>query len=178
VAEVDQPVDYSDMEQESLMRMLTVSFEEYVKVSKKVQAGYFWLWYQRIEDPGKMADVVAAHLSLKLSDLPEDTEYMSCQDPAEAGAGHPGQRARGAGMGTAHQQPGAQADGEKPKRILYSRADKKPSRKSGRKGRPGRRGGRAAAAHQKSQPAQGGLGPGHKGTGPFEQDAAYVAEAM
>lgn len=54
-------------EQDALMRLLLEHFEKYVKASKKVTTETFNT-VADIEEPGRLADMVASHLPLKLSD--------------------------------------------------------------------------------------------------------------
>ncbi|MBO8155909.1 MAG: endopeptidase La [Bacillaceae bacterium] len=55
------------LEEEALMRTLLDQFEQYIKVSKKINQETLST-VQDIEEPGRLADIVASHLSLKLRD--------------------------------------------------------------------------------------------------------------
>ena len=57
-------------------------FEQYVKLNKKVPPGVL-VSLSQIDDPGKLADTVAAHLSLKISDKQELLETNSLVDRLE-----------------------------------------------------------------------------------------------
>lgn len=52
---------------EALMRMLVSQFEQYVKVSKKISPETV-VSVVAIEEPGRLADVIASHLSLKIKE--------------------------------------------------------------------------------------------------------------
>ncbi|HET6468160.1 MAG TPA: endopeptidase La [Geminicoccaceae bacterium] len=55
---------------EALARAVVAQFEQYVKLNKKVPPEVL-VSLSQIEDPGKLADTVAAHLSLKISEKQE-----------------------------------------------------------------------------------------------------------
>ncbi|MBS4173732.1 endopeptidase La [Bacillus sp. FJAT-49736] len=55
-----------DAETEALTRTLLDYFEQYIKLSKKISAETF-ATVTDIEEPGRMADIIASHLPLKLS---------------------------------------------------------------------------------------------------------------
>ncbi len=54
-------------EVEALSRAVIAEFEQYIKLNKKVPSEVL-ISVNQIEDPGKLADTVAQHLSLKISD--------------------------------------------------------------------------------------------------------------
>lgn len=60
----------SDAEIEVLMRSLISQFEQYVKLGKKIPPEVLSSLVG-IEEPGRLADIIAAHLSLKLEDKQE-----------------------------------------------------------------------------------------------------------
>ena len=64
--EIDQ-FDPADAEVEALMRNLISQFEQYVKVSKKITPETV-VSVVTLEDAGRLADVVASHMNLKLSE--------------------------------------------------------------------------------------------------------------
>tara|TARA_Y100001934_G_scaffold272130_1_gene359853 strand:+ start:4392 stop:6803 length:2412 start_codon:yes stop_codon:yes gene_type:complete len=57
-------------EVEALTRAVVSEFEQYIKLNKKVPSEVL-ISVNQIEDPGKLADTVAQHLSLKISDKQE-----------------------------------------------------------------------------------------------------------
>ncbi len=54
-------------EEEALMRALLEQFEQYIKVSKKIGQETF-ATLTDITEPGRMADMITSHLSLRLDD--------------------------------------------------------------------------------------------------------------
>ncbi|MDD4752784.1 MAG: endopeptidase La [Desulfitobacteriaceae bacterium] len=73
--EVDQ-VNPGEPEVEALMRNLISQFEHYVKMSKKIPPETV-VSVITLEDPGRLADVVASHLNLKLSERQSILEAVS-----------------------------------------------------------------------------------------------------
>ena len=69
-------------ELEALARAVVTQFEQYVKLNKKVPPEVL-VSLSQIEDPGKLADTVAAHLSLKISDKQELLETGSLGERLE-----------------------------------------------------------------------------------------------
>lgn len=67
---------------EALVRTLREQFEQYVKVSRKVPNEVL-ATVEKIEEPGKLADTVAQHLQLKLSDKQELLEQLGVQQRLE-----------------------------------------------------------------------------------------------
>jgi len=61
---------------EALMRTLANQFEQYVKSSKKIPPETV-VSVVTLEDPGRLADIIASHLSLKLSDKQSILEAVS-----------------------------------------------------------------------------------------------------
>ncbi|MDY0242828.1 MAG: endopeptidase La [Rhodospirillaceae bacterium] len=75
------PVDESQgdlQELEALSRSVVAQFEQYIKLNKKTPPEVL-VSVNQIEDPGKLADTVASHLQLKISDKQEllETEKVS-----------------------------------------------------------------------------------------------------
>ena len=75
-------VDSDPRELEALARAVVSQFEQYVKLNKKVPPEVL-VSLSQIDDPGKLADTVAAHLSLKISDKQELLETNSLVDRLE-----------------------------------------------------------------------------------------------
>lgn len=69
-------------EVEALMRNLIQQFEQYVKVSKKIPPETV-MSVVTIEEPGRLADIIASHLNLKLSDKQEILEAIEINDRME-----------------------------------------------------------------------------------------------
>lgn len=81
IKEEDQ-MEKDDPEVEALMRNLINQFEQYVKVSKKIPPETV-VSVVTLEEPGRLADVVASHLNLKLSDRQSILEAISVKDRLE-----------------------------------------------------------------------------------------------
>jgi ATP-dependent Lon protease len=75
-------VDSDPRELEALARAVVSQFEQYVKLNKKVPPEVL-VSLSQIDDPSKLADTVAAHLSLKISDKQELLETNSLVDRLE-----------------------------------------------------------------------------------------------
>lgn len=71
------------LEVEALMRNLRDLFEQYVKISKKIPPETV-MAVVAIEEPGRLADIIASHLVLKLSDKQEILEAVDIRDRLEA----------------------------------------------------------------------------------------------
>ncbi|OJT62538.1 endopeptidase La [Bacillus altitudinis] len=67
--------ELKDAEAEALMRTLLEHFDQYIKISKKISAETY-ATVTDIEEPGRMADIVASHLPLKLKDKQEVLETV------------------------------------------------------------------------------------------------------
>src|ERR1700744_1920623 len=70
-----EPIDeiseiLKDQEIEILMRSLMSQFEQYIKLNKKIPPEVLSS-LASIEEPGRLADTIAAHLSLKVDDKQE-----------------------------------------------------------------------------------------------------------
>ena len=81
-AEVLPEVDSDPRELEALGRTVVTQFEQYVKLNKKVPPEVL-VSLSQIDDPSKLADTVAAHLSLKISDKQDLLETSSLADRLE-----------------------------------------------------------------------------------------------
>jgi ATP-dependent Lon protease len=75
-AEVLSEVESDPRELEALARAVVTQFEQYVKLNKKVPPEVL-VSLSQIDDPSKLSDTVAAHLSLKISDKQELLETHS-----------------------------------------------------------------------------------------------------
>ncbi|WP_071460289.1 endopeptidase La [Bacillus massilinigeriensis] len=68
-----------DVEDEALMRTMLEYFEQYIKLSKKVTTETY-ATVTDIEEPGRMADIVASHLPLKLKEKQEILETLDLKE--------------------------------------------------------------------------------------------------
>lgn len=73
----DIQTDYH--EEEALMRSLLNQFEQYIKVSRKLTHETFDI-VSDIEEPGRLADMITSHLSLKIKEKQELLETTNIKD--------------------------------------------------------------------------------------------------
>lgn len=71
--------DTKDVEDEALMRTMLNYFEQYIKLSKKISAETY-ASVADIEEPGRMADIIASHLPLKQKEKQEILETIDVKD--------------------------------------------------------------------------------------------------
>src|SRR5437763_3095775 len=72
----------AQQETEALARTVVAQFEQYIKLNKKIPPEVL-VSINQIEDPGKLADTVASHLSLKISEKQELLEAESVSERLE-----------------------------------------------------------------------------------------------
>ncbi|NLY51029.1 MAG: endopeptidase La, partial [Firmicutes bacterium] len=65
--EYDEEEEKGSVEVEALTRRITFQFEQYVKLSKKIPAETV-VSIVTVDDPGRLADLIAAHLNIKQDD--------------------------------------------------------------------------------------------------------------
>ncbi len=78
----DHPNDDTSPELQAMMRSLLQQFEQYVKLSKKVDQETYASVID-IEHPGRLADAIAAHLPLKIRDKQEILESFDIRERLE-----------------------------------------------------------------------------------------------
>ena len=66
----------------ALMRTTCFQFEQYIKNSKRIQPEVL-ASVSSIEEPGRLADVIASHLNLKVHDKQALLEAISPRTPGE-----------------------------------------------------------------------------------------------
>ncbi|WP_336863359.1 endopeptidase La [Peribacillus frigoritolerans] len=71
--------DEKDAELQALMRTLLDYFEQYIKMSKKI-TGETFSSTSDIEEPGRLADIIASHLPLKLKEKQEVLETIDMKE--------------------------------------------------------------------------------------------------
>ena len=79
------PVEEEDgakQETEALVRSVKANFENYIKLNKKIPAETL-VSVAQIEEPGKLADTVASHLMVKISDRQQLLEALNTLDRLE-----------------------------------------------------------------------------------------------
>lgn len=74
----EDPVE-KDAESQALMRTMLDYFEQYIKMSKKISAETYST-VTDIEEPGRMADIIASHLPLKLKEKQEILETLNVKE--------------------------------------------------------------------------------------------------
>jgi ATP-dependent Lon protease len=72
----------AQQETEALARTVVSQFEQYIKLNKKIPPEVL-VSINQIEDPGKLADTVASHLSLKISEKQELLETAAVSERLE-----------------------------------------------------------------------------------------------
>lgn len=77
--EVFEEDDTADVESQALMRHLLEQFNGYIKLSKKLSAETL-ASVSDIEEPGRLADVVSSHLSLKIREKQELLEILDTKE--------------------------------------------------------------------------------------------------
>ncbi len=79
IVEEEEKASEDDLESEALMRHIMGVFEEYVKLSNKISPETL-LSVNSVEDPGQLADIIAANILVKIEDKQSVLESF---DPAE-----------------------------------------------------------------------------------------------
>ncbi|WP_324627817.1 endopeptidase La [Bacillus paranthracis] len=69
----------ADLEEKALMRTLLEHFEQYIKISKKVSNETF-ATVADVEEPGRLADLIASHLPIKTKQKQEILEIISVKE--------------------------------------------------------------------------------------------------
>ncbi|MGB9887231.1 MAG: endopeptidase La [Moorellales bacterium] len=80
--QVSSPPVERDVEIDALVRALLDQFEEYVKNSKKIPPETV-VTVSNLDDPGRLADAIAAHLNLKLADKQALLEALEVKERLE-----------------------------------------------------------------------------------------------
>jgi ATP-dependent Lon protease len=83
VEEIDEAENRDIVRTEALVRSLNNAFENYVKLSKKVHVEMVGT-IAAIDDPSKLADVVASHINLKLEDKQKILEIFDVNERLES----------------------------------------------------------------------------------------------
>jgi len=79
---VQEPKELTERENEILLRSLTGYFEQYVQLSKKVPSEVLST-ISSIEDASRLADTIAAHISLKLDEKQDVLEMIDAKERVE-----------------------------------------------------------------------------------------------
>jgi ATP-dependent Lon protease len=108
---VDSAETREPREVEAIARSLMSMFEQYIKTNRKLPPELMQT-LSGIDDPSRLADTIAAHLGVRLSDK-QKLLKVAGHRRAAGNAGGPGRwRDRRAADGEAHPRPGQVADGE------------------------------------------------------------------
>jgi ATP-dependent Lon protease len=83
VEEIDESENQDVVRTEALVRSINTAFENYVKLSKKVHVEMVGT-IAAIDDPSKLADVVASHINLKLEEKQKILEIFDINERLEA----------------------------------------------------------------------------------------------
>ena len=81
-AELIEELDVDDQEIEALARTVITQFEQYIKLNKKIPPEVL-VSINQIESPAKLADTVASHLALKISERQELLEIGTIAERLE-----------------------------------------------------------------------------------------------
>ncbi|MGE5548853.1 MAG: LON peptidase substrate-binding domain-containing protein, partial [Solirubrobacterales bacterium] len=81
-ADVMDEREGEQQELEALSRSVVSQFEQYIKLNKKIPPEVL-VSVNQIEDPGKLADTVASHLSLKIAEKQELLEIQTIAERLE-----------------------------------------------------------------------------------------------
>ncbi|MGM0874457.1 MAG: endopeptidase La [Bacillota bacterium] len=76
---INKDPEEKSVEEEALMRTMLEYFEQYIKLSKKVSAETY-ATVSDINEPGRMADIIASHLPLKLKEKQEVLETLDVKE--------------------------------------------------------------------------------------------------
>ena len=82
IGPVEEGVEEDRRELEALSRSVIAQFEQYIRLNKKIPAEVM-VSINQIEDPGKLGDTIASHLSLKISDKQELLETIVASERLE-----------------------------------------------------------------------------------------------
>ena len=125
---------------EAMRRALLSQFDQYVKLNKKIPPEILTS-LSGIEEPGRLADTIAAHLPLKLEQKQQVLEMFDVKARLEHLLAQLEGRTRHPASGKAHPRPRQAANGKEPARVLPQRAGQGDPEGAGR-GRRRRHGSR------------------------------------
>jgi ATP-dependent Lon protease len=80
--ELTEEIEKKEAETEALMRAVLAQFEQYINLSKKITPETL-ASVQDISEPGRLADVISSHLSLKIKDKQEILEIFDVKERLE-----------------------------------------------------------------------------------------------
>ncbi len=169
-ADVEQ---YDEREMDVLQRSVISQFEQYVKLNKKVPPEMLTA-LAGIEQPGRLADAVAAQMTAEAGRKAAGARDPGCAQAPGACAGRHRRRNGCAADRKAHPRPREVADGEIAARVLPQRADEGHPERARRDGGWRQRDQRPGAEDRQGRHAQGGARQGHHRAQQAEDDVADV----
>ena len=165
------PDEEANAELEAMRRAIVQQFDQYVKLNKKIPPEILTS-LSGIDDSGRLADTIAAHLPLKLEQKQAVLEMFKVSErlehllAARDRARHPAGR-------EAHPRPREAADGEEPARVLPQRTGQGDP--EGTRRRRGRRRDRGAREEAQGRPhAEGSQDQGRRRAQEAQADVADV----
>ena len=158
---------------ESTMSRVVSLFEQYVKLSNNLHYDAM-IAAVRVDDPGKLADTIAAHLLVGVDEKQNLLEIISPGRAPQPHRRHPRSRGRQAPGRPPHPVSRQEADGEGAEGVLPQREDEGDPEGTGPQGREGQRDRGAEEEDRAGEDAEGGRGEGDPGAEAARGDAADV----
>ena len=121
VTPVPPEAGHASREIEALRRAVTQQFDQYVKLNKKIPPEILTS-IAGIDDAGRLADTIAAHLPLKLENKQVGARPVRRRQAPREAARAARARSRHPAGRKAHPRPRQAPDGEEPARVLPERA--------------------------------------------------------
>src|SRR5215210_7235743 len=159
-------------EAESTMSRVVSLFEQYVKLSNNLHYDAM-IAAVRVDDPGKLADTIAAHLLVGVDEKQNLLEIISPVERLNRSR-HPRSRGGQAPGRSPHPVAREEADGEGAEGVLPQREDEGDPEGTGTQGRKGQRGRRAEKEDRPGEDAREGRREGDPGAEAPRVDAADV----
>jgi Lon protease-like protein len=177
VSLLESVLDESESQEvQALMRSLLSTFDQYVKLNKKIP-GEVLTSVSGIEDPSRLADTIAAHMTLKLDEKQKILEIQNLRERLEHLLGLVEGEIDILQVEKRIPWPGQAADGEKPARVLSERADEGDSEGTRRSGRRAQRNRGFSPTDRKGRDAEGRPRPRPGGIEQAENDVADVGRS-
>ena len=160
-------------EVEALIRSVNSTFENYVKLNKKIPPEMI-MSVASIDDPARLADTIVAHLGIKLEDKQTLLEMLNPAERLEKVLGFMRSEIEILEVEKRIRYPGQEADGEDPEGVLPQRADARDPEGARREGRVQERDPGARREDQAEEDVGGGAGEGGEGAEEAQDDVADV----
>ena len=130
VEDLEEKVE-SDSETNAIMRTLIEAFEDYIKLNKRVPSETL-ATISAIDDPSKLSDTIASHLTFKLSDKQEILENLNSSNRLEAIYEKIQSELEILQVEKKKLGTSKKTDGKSSKRVLFNRANESYSKRVGR----------------------------------------------